>query len=111
MLAKQNRLTKKKDFEEVFKKGKTHKHGFLLFKTMKNKQEESRFGFVVSKKVSKKATDRNMVKRRLRSAVAKALQQKRLKSSQDVVILTLPEANQKNFSVIQEVISEFFKKN
>lgn len=66
MLPKVNSLKKKKDFEKVFKEGQSFKESFLYLKIKKNNLKSSRFGFVVSKKISKKATIRNKIKRRLR---------------------------------------------
>ena len=59
MLVQKNRLTKKKDFDKTFKQGQGFKHDFLYLKIKKNNLESSRFGFIVSKKFSKKATERN----------------------------------------------------
>lgn len=42
---------------------------FFLIRFLKRKDLHSRFGFVVSKKVSKKAVERNYIKRRLREIV------------------------------------------
>ena len=69
MLPVKNRLKKEKDFEKVFKTGKGFKEKFLYLKIKKNNLGVSRFGFVISKKVSKKATSRNKLKRRLRELV------------------------------------------
>ncbi len=128
MLPKINRLTKKKDFELVFKKGESIKNDFLIFKILKNHLKESRFGFIVSKKVSGKATVRNKIKRRLRKAVLNHLKEihlikfseaeisqkaklfSRVKKSVDLIIITLPKIEKKEFSEIQEVINNFFNK-
>ncbi len=107
MLPKVNRLTKKKDFDAVFKGGKTLKYGFLIFKMAANNVSQSRFGFVVSKKISTKATVRNLVKRRLRGAVEKELRP--FKTPQDVVILTLSGIQKQDFITIRESIKNFFK--
>ncbi len=114
MLPKQNRLTKKKDFDVVFKGGESVKNGFLICKVLKNpstssgQAKESRFGFVVSKKISNKATVRNKVKRRLRDAVSAHL--KGIKKTADVVILTLPGIEKKEFAEIQEMVNGALKK-
>ncbi len=107
-MGKENRLTKKKDFEVAFKKGQSVKSDFLICKIVKNNLPESRFGFVVSKKVSSKATDRNKAKRRLRDAVFLLLPE--IKHSFDVIIITLPETNKKDFSQIQKAVANSFKK-
>lgn len=109
MLPKANRLTKKKDFETVFNLGKGTKSDFLIYKMLKNNLSESRFGFVVSKKVSPKATVRNTVKRRLRSAVAKGLETLKSKKPSDVVIIALPSIKEKDFSEIKETINKVIK--
>lgn len=68
-LNKKNRLKKRRDFEEVFKKGKAVKDSFLFIKYRKNELGVSRFGFVVSAKVAKKAVERNKIRRILSEAV------------------------------------------
>lgn len=108
MLPKVNRLTKKKDFDVVFKKGKSIKNDFLIFKILKNHLKESRFGFIVSKKISNKASLRNRIKRRLRAAVLNKL--KNIKTPTDVVIIALPGIIKKEFSHIEEIIFKFLKK-
>lgn len=68
-LNKKNRLKKKRDFEDVFKKGKAVKGSFLFIKYKKNELGLSRFGFVVSAKVAKKAVERNRIRRILSEVV------------------------------------------
>ncbi len=109
MLSKINRLTKKKDFETVFKVGKGVKSDFLIGKIAENHLLESRFGFVVSKKVSTKATVRNKIKRRLRQAVASELLIRKTKTPVDVVVIALPAIKEKDFSEVKEKISKLFQ--
>ena len=108
MLPKKNRLTKKTDFDAVFKNGKSIKTDFSVWKVSESHLPESRFGFVVSKKVSNKAIVRNKVKRRLRSIVFAQL--KNISLSKEVVVVTLPGIEKKEFSEIQDMVSHFFKK-
>ena len=108
MLPKINRLKKKKDLEKVFKKGKGVKEGLLILKTVKNNLNNSRFGFVVSRKVSKKASLRNKVKRRLRDLVKERL--KKIKRGKDNLLIALPGLERKSFKEIEETINKLFKK-
>ena len=108
MLPKANRLTKKNDFDLVFKKGKNAKRDFLVVKMLKNNLKENRFGFIVSKKVSPKAVVRNKVKRRLRDALSKELGA--IKEAQDIIFIALPGIEKKEYSDIKEAVSSFFKK-
>ena len=68
-LPQKNRLKKKRDFDAVFKKGKAVNGIFLFVKFRKSESGISRFGFVVSSKVAKKAVTRNRIRRILSSAV------------------------------------------
>jgi len=108
MLSKENRLTKKKDFEYVFKKGKSFKEDFLIFKIIENHLGNPRFGFVVSKKISKKAILRNKIKRRISESVRCRI--RKLKKRLDGVLLALPEIEKKDFWEIDETIEKLFKK-
>lgn len=108
MLPKTNRLTKKKDLERVFRKGEGVKEGLLILKTVKNNLDNSRFGFVVSRKVSKKANLRNKIKRRLRDLVKGKL--KKIKEGRDALLIALPGLERKGFKEIEETINKLFKK-
>ena len=80
----------------------------MLCRVANNHLQESRFGFVVSKKISNKATVRNKVKRRLRDAVSGVL--KGIKKPVDVIIIALSGIETREFSEIQETITNIFKK-
>ena len=85
-----------------------NKSGLLIFKVLRNNKEASRVGFVVSKKISTKATIRNKIKRRLRYAVDSYLPS--LKMPTDIVIIVLPGIEKKDFSQLQTMIGNAFKK-
>ena len=69
MLAKKYRLPK----GTRMKNGNTSSSRFFLLKTEKNNERFSRFGFVVSKKISKSAVIRNRIKRQIRRCVEENL--------------------------------------
>ncbi|MEN9921434.1 MAG: Ribonuclease [Candidatus Parcubacteria bacterium] len=52
-------------FKEVFNFGNTIKNNYFLIKIKKNELKHSRFSIVVSKKVAKKAHERNYLKRKV----------------------------------------------
>ncbi len=109
MLDKSNRLTKKSDFDSVFKGGGSAKSGFLVLRAKENHLEQSRIGFVVSNKVSGKATLRNKIKRRLRNSVRGILG--KIKKPCDIVIISLPGAQKLQYPQIKESVGEIFKKS
>ena len=84
MLPKENRLQKSKDFDLVYKKGRFFNTKFFGLKYAENGLSQSRIGFVVSTKVHKKATKRNLLKRRMRESVR--LNLNKIKPGYDIVI-------------------------
>lgn len=71
MLPKNQRITKEL-VEKTIRQGKSFQTEYLTLKTLFT-QESNSFGFVVSKKVSKKAVERNLLKRRGRYIIRKYL--------------------------------------
>jgi ribonuclease P protein component len=108
MLPLKNRLKKKKDFDEVFKKGKGIEGFFLFLKIKNNGLEESRFGFIVSQKVSKKAVIRNKIKRRMRATIVS--RKNFIKKGLDIVFMARRGAERKSFLEIKEEIEFLLKK-
>ena len=70
MLPKNYRLKKKSAFAATYKTGKTlHKDGITVFiGKEKNNEFPTRIGFVVSKKIHKRAVKRNRIKRLMRES-------------------------------------------
>lgn len=106
MLAAKNRLKKKKDFENVFKNGKGQSEGFLYAKFVKNNLADSRFGFIVSAKFSKRAVARNKIKRWLREAI----KPEEIKKGMDVAIIANPGFKTDNFSSFKKVVEKLLAK-
>lgn len=108
MLSKLNRLKKKKDFDIAFKKGKSAFSKILGIKRINNSLEVNRFGIIVSTKVSKKAIDRNKIKRRLRSLIRE--ENILLKQGSDIVIITLPEIKNVDYKTMRKTLCLLFRK-
>jgi ribonuclease P protein component len=69
MLAAANRLRKPNDINLVYRRGIYGGGGDLSIKAAPNKLTQSRLVVVVSKKISKRAVVRNLIRRRLIGAV------------------------------------------
>lgn len=108
MLPKANRLKKKKDIENVFKNGTGFKEDFLILKVVKNNLKNSRFAFIVSQKVSKKATLRNKIRRRLSELVRRRLPTVPL--GIDMVLVAVSGLEEKDFWEIEESLNKLFNK-
>lgn len=102
MLAKQNRLRKNRDFESIFKSGRSVKEKFFLLKFKKNNLRESRFAFVVSLKVSKKAVVRNKIRRRMSEVIRLNLD--KIKTGYDFVFVSSPGIENQGFEDIKKSI-------
>ncbi len=107
MLPRDNKLKKKKDFENVFKRGKGFKQGFLYLKIVKNKLKTSRFAVVVGKNFSKKAVERNKIKRQIKEIIQANLPE--IKPAIDGVIVVLSKTKI-NFPELKKTIDKLFKK-
>ena len=73
MLKKINRISKKAEFGEVKEKGLMVNTPLFGFRWIKKEDDEKKFGFIISKKISKRAVDRNRIKRLLAEVVRKNL--------------------------------------
>jgi len=108
MLARQNRLIGKRVFDRIKKKGnilqsKSFGVGFLERKDV----NPPRFGFVVSTKVSKRASHRNRIKRILRNAVRENLL--KVKSGYDIIFLAKKSIEERSEDEIKKEVDDFFK--
>lgn len=108
MLPKINRLTKNKEFDNVFKRGRSSFDKITGVKFVANNLGINRIGILVSFKVSKKAVERNKIKRRIREIVRAEL--KNLKNGLDIVIIALPDIKNKTFKEIKPSLAGHFKK-
>jgi ribonuclease P protein component len=108
-LPKQYRLTRQKEFESVYDSGKTVRNSFLFIKFLKDSSlQGSKFGIVVSAKVSKKATVRNRIRRHISEAIRPHL--KRISKNVNVVIVTNSKIVDKEFTEIEKVVLDLLKK-
>ena len=110
MLFKENRLRKKKDFETVMKSkdSRALAVSFLAGRFLANGLTLSRIGFVVSKKVSKKAVERNKAKRRLREAARSMIG--KIRTGFDIVVFTRQRITESDFSSIKQNLETLLKK-
>ena len=108
MLAKENRLKKLDDFENVRHNGRFFKTENFTFTSFDRKDKEpSRFGIVVSKKVAMKATKRNKIKRQIRDVLRKNITG--MKNGFDFVISAKPSIIHAAHAKIQNDLEECLK--
>lgn len=108
MLKKQNRISKKKDFDRAFKAGQSFYGKIVGLKLVSNSLTESRVGIIISAKVSKKAVERNRLRRIIREKVKNFLNQTKI--GQDFVFIVHPEANKLEAKEIRLIINNLLVK-
>jgi len=101
-------LTKKKDFDNVFKLGYSSYDKILGLKTIDNHLSYNRVGIIIGTKISKKATERNKIKRQIREILRKFLLS--TSTSRDMVLICLSPIKEANHQVIEQIISRLLKK-
>jgi len=100
MLPQDQRLTKKPDFVLIFKKGRRLASKYILIRYIYNDLEYSKWAVVASLKVSKKAVERNLLKRRVRRVITNIKPQKSI----NAIIYISPEAKKASFGDLKSDI-------
>jgi len=108
MLAKINRLRKDKDFANLVRSGRIYYGQELSLRCWPNGMIQSRWGFVVSKKVDKRAVMRNQIKRRLRAIVRQNFSH--LKTGLDIMVLTRTEIKSLTYGQLKDKFLVLLKK-
>ena len=96
-----NRVKKKKDFNDLFKNGRTLKGRFLLIKYSRESSHIPKIGFIIQSKVVRKATQRNLIKRILAETVRRNLS--KIRRNTIILVLRLPEAEFLKTSLLMDL--------
>ena len=107
MLPKKNRIDKKL-FPEFIKKAKTFSSENMSLKIIRDCQKDKAFSFVASLKVSKKAVDRNRLKRRARAATYPLL--KDVPAGTCAAVFFKPSLLGKKYGEIKDELISLYKK-
>lgn len=108
MLKKNQRITKKKEFDLIFKQGKSAYSPILGVKSLSNSLTLNRYGLIVSNKVSKRANIRNNLRRRLRAQLV--ILDSNIKPNSDIIIIALPAAKELASDVLARELKNLFKR-
>jgi len=103
MLARSQRLQGRDEIKQILRKGGIVRRRYLSLRCLKNNLPFSRFGFVVSAKVSPKASARNLLKRRSREIIRKNLPS--IEKGYDFLFIFSPPAAAIGFSELEQELS------
>jgi len=111
MLPAQYRLKNRKDFNEVFRQGKTFSNEVLIIKYKEKEAGKLKIGFSVGLKVSKKPSKRNKIKRWMREALKPFL--KEIKTGYQIIFLINSNfpCKQISYSLIREKIENLLRRS
>ena len=105
-------LSKNEEFKNLLKKKKiSNKFITIFFGHLKNKSNRKlNISFVTKKKQIKKATQRNMVKRRLRNIMNEAVKKISLNFNYSYLVITKITMLNNEYAVIKETLFKDFKR-
>lgn len=105
-VARKNRLTKKKDFDLVFKEGNAIKAPFLFIKYRKTDRLTPRFGFMIPIKI----TGNTVIRNRLKRVLSENIRQHISKSQKgyDVVVMVRKLGEE---DALRAELDKFFEAN
>ena len=107
MLDKVNRLTKRKEFNYLYKFGKAQHTPHLTCVYLPTKYRPIKIGFTVTNKIGKAHT-RNLIKRRLRAIVREFVST--LPNNYNVVIIAKAGIDSLDFSNLRDEVYTLFKR-
>jgi len=102
------RLTDNKDFQTVYRRGRYNATALFSVNVLPNRFGAPKIGIVVNKKVSKRAVDRNAVKRQVREIMRSLLP--KMKKGQSVVITVRKPALAADYATMEREIVASCKK-
>ena len=116
MLRKKYRLKNEKAFSATFRVRNCKSNEFLTLYVGKEKSDEkipTKAGFVVSKKIHKRAVKRNKIKRRLREIYISAVKNHladNLQKSLSLIFIARGKALDASFSELENAVLDLMKK-
>jgi ribonuclease P protein component len=108
MLKKANRIRKTKEYDDIFKTGKSYKALYFVLIVKRNTELENgpKFGFIASKKVGG-AVERNRAKRLLREAIR--IQLDKFPKDIEASVIAFHSINDKSIEDISKEMEKLIK--
>lgn len=104
-LRRQERLRHRKDFDAVFRRGRSWNNNLLVLRALSNDLAHNRYGFITSKRVGKA-----VVRNRVRRLLSEALRVQRVAAGWDVVISAKTAAARADFHELNRAVVDLLAK-
>lgn len=104
MLAKKFKLTKADNIRGILSAGKELKSHYFVIKYEETTEPHSRFAIVVSGKISKKAVERNRLRRQIYEIIRLNLEKASLKTPSKIVILPRNKTLKMEYAEIEKIL-------
>jgi len=108
MLPAKHRVVTDRDWQNIHRRGMAVHSPDAVLKVIRNNRSITRFGFSIGTKVDKKATVRNLLKRRLRAIAKKFLPD--CYQGVDVVVIAKPPLKTRTFPELESIITSMLHK-
>lgn len=92
---------KNKDFQTVYKKGRSYANKYLVMYVLENKKEENRLGISVSKKVGNSVV-RHRITRLIRESYR--LHKNKLQTGYDIVLIARTAVKERSYHEIESAL-------
>lgn len=104
-LRRQERLRRRKDFDAVFRRGRSWNNELLVLRTLANDLDHNRYGYITSRRVG-----RAVVRNRLRRRIGEAVRVQPVKRGWDVVFSAKLAAATADFHEINRAVIDLLAK-
>lgn len=107
-MAKVETIKKNNDFQAVFSSGQVFGNKHFVLHYVRNHKKMNRIGVIVSKKVSKKAVDRNRIRRQVKEIFRK--NNGKLKQGYDLIVIAKTSCIDTDFNIMESSFMHLFYK-
>lgn len=109
MIAQQYKIHSKPRVLHILKKGRMFKWGVFYFRRLPNRAGRARFALILSKKIGRKAVERNKIRRRIYEAIRKNFSIVS-KTCYDIVVLCSARIAKMDYAQIEKDMIQSLKK-